>query len=633
MLINGDDESVNLLVRSSTEPNVRRYCVSVAKLPNGNTVNITGFGWHNPYITSPMVNGCNVTDLKNLLPNTFPLKTTIILYEHQCKMTEHAWNIESLFGKNISLMILTNRTNTNYELSYNKTAMPVSIPVLIFWINDFNKINKTYTNISNIEISMNYAPVIEKKFRPAVLLMFLLVLFILLCGNFWAADEFVRKIKHRHTNKENESESVNTSRTSNDNPDTISNNNPNIIAESKINKNTNLENKTPSNNEPAIIYMPYCIIALLLVFAVGWLLLIFYFPKVMIYILQAMFCIGAFSSLTSCFDRLSYFLPILRRYRTPSHTCHKPCTCQLGPFNVFTICAMIISLTIIIIWYIYRQAEWAWVLQDLLGAAICITVTSVYRLGNMRVITLILLGFFLYDIFFVFITPYIPFFQPSSPKNTSTITTTTTTTTTMSPYTVSNVQTVVGYRKVARNPSVMEQVALGIGTNGEVVPLLFALPMFIPESEIDPCMTIRKSMLGFGDVILPGILLTFCKIFDIASENRWPIYYVQSLVSYFIGLSLTHVALYVMNTAQPALLYLVPCILLSTIITGLCRGELKELFHGRRLQSLLDGKPKHVESSLLAASENSINEQTQQSTDVVVGISDAVGAVTGVENR
>ncbi|CAF5193440.1 unnamed protein product, partial [Rotaria sp. Silwood1] len=49
----------------------------------------------------------------------------------------------------------------------------------------------------------------------------------------------------------------------------------------------------------------------------------------------------------------------------------------------------------------------------------------------------------------------------------------------------------------------MEQVALGIGTDGEVVPLLFALPMFIPESDIDPCVTLRKSMLGFGDVILP----------------------------------------------------------------------------------------------------------------------------------
>ncbi len=216
-----------------------------------------------------------------------------------------------------------------------------------------------------------------------------------------------------------------------------------------------------------------------------------------------MFCIGAFSSLTSCLDRLSYFLPILRRYRIPSYTCRKPCTCQLGPLNMFTLFAMIISLILIILWYIYRQADWAWILQDILGAAVCITVASVYRLGNMRVITLILVGFFLYDIFFVFITPYIPFFQPSNPTNTSTITTTTTTS--IMPTTSSNIQTLGINRKVSRNPSVMEQVALGFGTDGEVVPLLFALPMFIPESEIDPCVTIRKSMLGFGDVILPVI--------------------------------------------------------------------------------------------------------------------------------
>jgi signal peptide peptidase-like protein 2B len=211
-----------------------------------------------------------------------------------------------------------------------------------------------------------------------------------------------------------------------------------------------------------------------------------------------MFCIGAFSSLTTCLDRLSYFAPIFRRYRIPSHTFRKPCTCQLGPLNVITLFAMIISLTLIITWYIYRQAEWAWVLQDLLGAAICITVTSVYRLGNMRVITLILLGFFLYDIFFVFITPYIPLFQPSNP-------TTTTTTTARPPFASTNFQTMETGRKISRSPSVMEQVALGIGTDGEVVPLLFALPMFIPEAETDPCITFRKSMLGFGDVILPVI--------------------------------------------------------------------------------------------------------------------------------
>ena len=149
---------------------------------------------------------------------------------------------------------------------------------------------------------------------------------------------------------------------------------------------------------------------------------------------------------------------------------------------------MSISLTLVIIWYVYRRSDWAWILQNILGAAVCITVLSLYRLGNMRVITVILVAFFLYDIFFVFITPYIPIFQQSSnPSNT----------------TVSPSATQAPSRKPSKNPSVMEQVALGIGTNGEVVPLLFASPLFIPASEIDPCLTERKAMLGFGDVILP----------------------------------------------------------------------------------------------------------------------------------
>lgn len=124
--------------------------------------------------------------------------------------------------------------------------------------------------------------------------------------------------------------------------------------------------------------------------------------------------------------------------------------------------------------------------------------------------------------------------------------------------------------------------------------------------------------------------MTFCKIFDIANGNRWPIYHIQSLISYTIGLSLTHVALYFMDTAQPALLYLVPCILLSTIITGLCRGELKELYSGKRIKQLLETKP---QNSLLTNSDNSVEDQAAQSHDVIIGISDTIGAVSGVENR
>jgi hypothetical protein len=127
---------------------------------------------------------------------------------------------------------------------------------------------------------------------------------------------------------------------------------------------------------------------------------------------------------------------------------------------------------------VYRERDWAWVLQDILGASMCMTIISMYRLGNMRVITVILVAFFIYDIFFVFITPYIPIFQQQQPSNSST----------------------------SKNPSVMEQVALGIGSNGETVPLVFTLPLLVPESEMDPCLSERKSVLGFGDVILPVIL-------------------------------------------------------------------------------------------------------------------------------
>lgn len=296
MVISVTDDSINLLVRSSANSTIRRYCVELAKLPNGHTVNITGFSWHNLHIASPSVNACNTTDLKDSLPPKLPSNTLLILTEHQCKMTEHAWHVEEQYGHNISLMILTNRTNTHYELIYNVTTMPVSIPVLIFVQNDFNRINQTYNknNLSSLQMSIDYPLELTKKFRPAVLLMFALVLFILLSGNFWAADEFVRKIKNRNINSHSESASSTTTTTattpaSNDFLESSVNNhydNLNLPKPDENTSTTNKDNKSPTNNEPAIIYMPYCIIAVILTFAVGWLLLIYYFPKVMIYILQ-----------------------------------------------------------------------------------------------------------------------------------------------------------------------------------------------------------------------------------------------------------------------------------------------------------------------------------------------------------
>jgi hypothetical protein len=270
------DESINLLVRSSSTSAITRYCIELAKLPNDRIVNITNFGWHIPYLSSPSVNACNISDLNNSLPSSFSSNTILILYEHECKMTEHAWNVEQQFGSGISLMIITNRTNTRYELTYNITTMPVTIPVLIFWENDFIQMSNKYKNLSSIELSIDYPPDAARKFRPAVLLMFLLVFIILLCGNFWAADEFKSKIKNQRIDTDYQM--------SNMNPPPITNEDP--LSHMIAKRNSITPSETSQKTEPAIIPITYCMIALIICFAVGWLLLLYYFPKVMIYILQ-----------------------------------------------------------------------------------------------------------------------------------------------------------------------------------------------------------------------------------------------------------------------------------------------------------------------------------------------------------
>ena len=295
MALGYTDDAINLLTRSSgVQSTVRRYCVELAKLPDGRVVNITGFGWLNPYLALTSVNACSIIDLQRSLPPSFRPNTLLILTLHQCKMAEQAWNVQRLFGKQISLMILANQTNTQSDLSLNGSAMPVSIPVLIFYQNDFNRMSKFYANnISNVEFSISYPLELQKKFRPAVLLMFALVFFILLAGNAWAADEFRRKISDQHSVTHSESSPLNESERSNHSHNAPASdggdpaNNP-LANRDETSLRKNSSSTLPKNNEPAIVAMPYCIIVLILCFAVGWLLLIYYFPKVMIYILQGM---------------------------------------------------------------------------------------------------------------------------------------------------------------------------------------------------------------------------------------------------------------------------------------------------------------------------------------------------------
>lgn len=269
------DEAINLIARSKSSSNTHRYCVELAKLPNNRTVDIQHFGWYTPYQLLS-VNACDVSNLQNSSSQPLPSYTMIIIYENECKITEHAWNIEKTFGKNVSLMIITDRTNTGYELTYNETTMPVTIPVLVIWKNDFVKMNNAYDNLNNIELSIDFPLIMPKKFRPAILIMFLLVLIILLAGNFWAGDEFKKRVEEHQKKVNYELSDVNTTSSSDDR----------IRSENRTKKNSVSPNQAQEHNEPAVIPITCCVIIFIISFAVGWLLLLYYFPKVMIYIIQ-----------------------------------------------------------------------------------------------------------------------------------------------------------------------------------------------------------------------------------------------------------------------------------------------------------------------------------------------------------
>jgi len=98
------------------------------------------------------------------------------------------------------------------------------------------------------------------------------------------------------------------------------------------------------------------------------------------------------------------------------------------------------------------------------------------------------------------------------------------------------------------------------------------------------------NLLGLGDIVLPGLLISLGARLDAAKlllqpsssppNNIFLGYFLPLMFSYAIGLFLANLALYVTGEGQPALLYLVPFILGTTVFIGHRTNELKLLWNG-----------------------------------------------------
>jgi len=173
-------------------------------------------------------------------------------------------------------------------------------------------------------------------------------------------------------------------------------------------------------------------------------------------------------------------------------------------------------------WYVLTKH---WIANNILGLAFSIQGIALLSLGSFQTGCILLCGLFVYDIFWVFGT------------------------------------------------DVMVTVAKSFDAP---VKLLWPKDVFAEQ--------LHFSMLGLGDIVIPGIFIALMLRFDVVRARKQKVkknfpkpYFNFTYVGYFLGMATTIGVMHVFKAAQPALLYLVPYCIGSSVLAALLLGEVREL--------------------------------------------------------
>jgi len=94
--------------------------------------------------------------------------------------------------------------------------------------------------------------------------------------------------------------------------------------------------------------------------------------------------------------------------------------------------------------------------------------------------------------------------------------------------------------------------------------------------DFDPCSCMKGvgfSMIGLGDIVLPGLFTAFLLRFDRGRNDANDLYFTTAMVGYAFGLAMCLLTLITFHAAQPAMFFLTPSLLLSVYIQASRMGE------------------------------------------------------------
>ncbi|XP_034350809.1 signal peptide peptidase-like 2A isoform X5 [Arvicanthis niloticus] len=291
------------------------------------------------------------------------------------------------------------------------------------------------------------------------------------------------------------------------------------------------DRETRKKKEDYLTFSPLTVVVFVVICCV-MIVLLYFFYKWLVYVMIAIFCIASSMSLYNCLAALIH--------RMPCGQCTILCCGKNIKVSLIFLSGLCISVAVV--WAVFRNEDrWAWILQDILGIAFCLNLIKTMKLPNFMSCVILLGLLLIYDVFFVFITPFIT-------KN---------------------------------GESIMVELAAGPFENAEKLPVVIRVPKLMGYSVMSVC-SVPVSVLGFGDIIVPGLLIAYCRRFDVQTGSS--IYYISSTIAYAVGMIITFVVLMVMKTGQPALLYLVPCTLITVSIIAWSRKEMKKFWKGSSYQ-------------------------------------------------
>ena len=234
---------------------------------------------------------------------------------------------------------------------------------------------------------------------------------------------------------------------------------------------------------------------------------------------------------------------------------HKKCII-LFDMTSYEIISSFISAIIIMFYFITRH----WILNDIICFCLAFTSLSFIILKSFMLCFICLFLFFLYDTFWVF------------------------------------------YSEKIFKENVMVVAATSIQ-----IPIKIEFPILFSNNPIKNCM-----LLGLGDILLPGVVIKYCRRFDLIRQKigikyKGMSFYQFNMLLYYLSVALAMIMMFAFSHGQPVLFYLSPIFIFGLTIKAYNEKCLLDFWNGLKIRKSKNNKMKKEKDF-----ENEENEEEEE---------------------